>query len=159
MDAYWTGDVNTRRAVSGCVVMVGGGAVSWSARQQEDVALSSTEAEYISICAGVIETVWIRRMVQGIGMIDGAKEATNVYVDNQGEIALTGSTPIKRRTKHMDVRYHYTRQAVVDGVVYMKYCGTEERLADMLTKALGRVKLQKFVKDCGMIESVFAQNQ
>ena len=151
VDADWAGDHGTRKSMSGCIVMMGGAAVTWYARQQEVVALSSTEAEYIAMCAGVKEIVWIRRLVQGLGVLEDSSSATPVLVDNQGAMDLVTKLSVNRRTKHIDVRYHYTRQAVTDGVVKLKYCPTEEMVADMMTKALGRIKMQKFVKGCGLV--------
>ena len=114
--------------------------------------MSSTEAEYISIWMGVKEVMWIRRLVQGLGILDGASEPTKMLVDNQASISLSHNSSVNRRTKHIDVRYHFTRQAIQDGVVRLEYCRTEDMVADMLTKALGRVKLQKFVCGSGLHE-------
>lgn len=150
VDADWAGDHESRQSMSGCVVMMGGAAISWYARQQEVVALSSTESEYISLCSGVKETIWIRRLVRGIGNVTRIDEPTVLLTDNQGGMKLASNASVNRRTKHIDVRFHFTRQAVQDGTVCLEYCPTEEMVADMLTKGLGRVKLEKFVEGCGL---------
>lgn len=64
---------------------------------------------------------------------------------------LATNASVNRRTKHIDVRYHYTRQAVADGKVYLKYCPTEKVVADIMTKALRRIKLELFVSGCGLV--------
>ena len=82
-----------------------------------------------------------------------------MFVDNQAAMAMTESYAVNRRNKHIEVRYHYCRRAVEKGVVTLKYCPTEDMVADMMTKALGRVKLQKFRKEAGLDKSESATTQ
>ena len=86
-------------------------------------------------------------------------EPTTMFSDNQAAMAMTQSYAVTRRNKHIEVRYHYTRRAVEDGVVVLEYCPTEDMTADMMTKALGRVKLQKFRKAAGLEKSESATTQ
>eukprot|EP00171_Calliarthron_tuberculosum_P012764 IDg12764t1 len=78
VDADWAGDSETRKSMSGFIAIMGESAVSWASRQQEVVALSSTESEYISLCTAVKETVWLRRLVQGLGVLSCEKEPTTI---------------------------------------------------------------------------------
>ena len=152
VDADWAGDTATRKSMSGYMFVMAGGAISWCSRQQEVVALSSTEAEYISLCSGTKEAIWLRRLVVNleIGSELGDKPML-VLVDNQGAIDLAQNGSTNRRTKHIDVRYHFNRQAVSDELVELKYCPTEHMAADILTKALGRVRLESLVTLFGML--------
>ena len=159
VDADWAGDPATRKSMSGYVAMMSGGAVAWCARQQEVVATSSAESEYISMCNGAKETVWLRRLVAGLQVVPGMTEATIAHVDNKAAIALGHSAAVNRRNKHIDVRFHYTRQVIDDGELEVQYCPTEEMLADLFTKALGRVKLQYFVRGLGMQATMVANPQ
>lgn len=159
VDADWAGDCETRRSMSGYVAMMGGAAVAWGARPQEVVALSSAESEYISMCNGARETVWLRRLVSGMKIIDGMDAPTTMLVDNQAAKALANNSAVNRRNKHIDVRFHYTRQVIQEGALKPRYCCTEEMVADMMTKPLGRVKLQKFRNDAGLHETESAKRQ
>lgn len=87
-DAYWARDEETRRSMRGCVVMMGGAAIKWYCRQQEVVALFSTELEYILFCSATKETVWIRRSLNVL--VGSPKDLipTLIYVGNQGGIQL-----------------------------------------------------------------------
>ena len=159
VDADWAGDHETRKSMSGFVAVMSGAAVAWCARQQEVVAMSSAESEYISLCTGVKETVWLRRLLSGLEVLSDVDKPTVVHVDNQAAIALAHTNAVNRRNKHIDVRYHFTRQAVHDGIVQLQYCPTELMVADMLTKPLGRVKLVGFVEAAGMREAKAASSQ
>lgn len=61
---------------------------------------------------------------------------------------------VNRRTKHIDVRYHYTRQAVQEKQVRLMYCPTADMVADILTKPLGKTKLVHFVHMIGLRKAV-----
>jgi len=45
-NADWAGDLEDKRSTTGFVFIMGGGAISWSSKQQPTIALSTTEAEY-----------------------------------------------------------------------------------------------------------------
>jgi len=159
VDADWAGDQETRKSVSGYIAMMSGAAIAWCARQQEVVAQSSAESEYISMCAGAKEVTWLRRLVSGLGVVPDMGKPTVMHVDNQAAMAMARNSSVNRRNKHIDVRYHFTRQAVQDGTLQLQYCPTDEMTADMLTKALGRVKLERFVRSSGLDEAEAASRQ
>jgi hypothetical protein len=138
-DSDWAGDRDTRRSTTAYVFMLNGGVVSWNSRLQTTVALSSTEAEYMAACAAAQEAVFLRRLLTDLGYVQYGP--TVIHADNQGCIALSKNPIHHKRTKHIDVRYHYVRDLVDDGVVQLEYIHTNEQLADVLTKALPREQL------------------
>lgn len=135
-DADWGGDRDTRRSTTAYVFMLAGGAVSWGSKLQPTVALSSAEAEYMAACSAVQEAVYMRRLLSGLGYQGDVP--TIIYEDNQGCIALSENPVLHKRTKHIDIRYHFTREKVESGEVVLEYIPTEHQLADLLTKALLR---------------------
>jgi hypothetical protein len=75
----------------------------------------------------------------------------NLFVDNQSTIQLCKNPVLHDRSKHIDMRYHFIRGCIEDGTVTVKFVGTDDQLADIFTKALGRVRFQKL---CEMIKVV-----
>lgn len=63
-DADWAGDKTDRASVSGFVWSLGGGPISWSAKKQNCIALSTTEAEYIALTRAIQEGIWLRQSIQ-----------------------------------------------------------------------------------------------
>ncbi|KAL8012295.1 hypothetical protein Plhal710r2_c045g0146791 [Plasmopara halstedii] len=63
-------------------------------------------------------------------------DAVKVFEDNQGSIALAKNPEFHKRTKHIDIRYHFVREKVEDGQVALEYISTSNMLADILTKAV-----------------------
>ena len=156
VDSDWAGDAGSRKSMSGHIVLMCGSAVSWGARQQEVVAMSSAEAEYISLCSGIKEVIWLRRLWKGLEVVPGMSEPTIACVDNQAAMSIALNMSVNRRNKHIDVRYHFNREAVRSGIVRLKYCPSEEMVADMLTKGLRRTKLVKFIEMSGMRKTTAA---
>jgi hypothetical protein len=56
------------------------------------------------------------------------------------------------RSKHIDLRYHFIRECAEVGKVEVKYVSTDEQLADILTKPLGRIRFQELRSKIGMVE-------
>jgi ribonuclease HI len=130
-DADFAGDIDTRRSTTGYVFTIGGGAVSWSSRRQATVAASTTEAEYMAAAAAVKEALWLRHLAADLKINAGT---ITIYGDNQGAIKLLKNPIASQRSKHIDVVYHFARERVARKEVEFIYIGTEEMIADMLTK-------------------------
>jgi hypothetical protein len=137
-----------RRAISGYVFLVDGGAVSWSSKKQELVTLSTTEAEYVAATHAAKEAVWLRRLIGEI--FSPLTEPTTLYGDNQSAIALAHGGHYHARTKHIDIRYHFIRYIIDAGAIKLIYCPTDEQTADTLTKALPSTKAKHFANAMGL---------
>ena len=140
-DADWGGDRDTRRSTTGYLFMIEetGGAISWASKLQPTVALSSAEAEYMAACAAVQEAIHLRLLMRGLGFEQ--KGATVIFEDNQGCIALSDNPVFHKRSKHIDIRYHFIRERVANKEITLKYVATEHQLADMLTKGLPKPRV------------------
>ena len=104
-DSDWGSDSDDRRSVTGYVFMLGGAAVSWQARKQTTVALSSVEAEYMAATQATKEAMWWRSVLVELGhRIDGP---TVIHSDSQGSIALSKNPEHHARSKHIDIRHHF----------------------------------------------------
>lgn len=135
-DSDRAGDVDTRRSTT-----MAGGAVSWASKLQATVALSSTEAEYIAACAATQEAIVLRQLLSDIHCPQS--EPTVIYEDNQSCICLSKNPVVSNRSKHIDIRYHFTREKVDNGEVELVYVSTEHQLADLLTKPLLTTKVEQ----------------
>ena len=137
-----------RRAISGFVFMVDGGAVSWSSKKQELVTLSTTEAEYVAATHAAKEAIWLRRLLGELfGSID---TPTTLFSDSKSAIALAHDGHYHARTKHIDIRYHFIRYIIEAGTIKLVYCSTNDMTADTLTKALPSVKAKHFASALGL---------
>ena len=126
-----------------------GGAICWRSRLQSIVALSSTEAEYVGATPAVQEILWLRDLLCELKMTDSSPSLLNM--DNVGAVALTRGAGDSNRTKHIDIRHHFIRSHVEDKRIRIQYTPTDEMIADILTKNLGRTKHDYFVTKLGMV--------
>ncbi|UYV73967.1 hypothetical protein LAZ67_11001633 [Cordylochernes scorpioides] len=106
-DSDYARDIDSRKSTTGYIFMLNHGAVSWSSQKQSTVAFSTTESEYIAPCAATKEMVWLRRLLKDIGI--KMDRPTVLNIDNQAAIKLVQNPEFHKRTKHIDVRYHYIR--------------------------------------------------
>jgi len=137
-----------RHAISGYAFLIHGGAVSWSAKRQEIVALSTTEAEYVAITHAAKEAIWLRSLISQI--FDISLDTTTLFLDNKSAIELTKDHQYHARTKHIDIYFHFIHYIVEEGSIRLVYCPTDEMLADGLTKALPSTKAKHFASQFGL---------
>lgn len=109
VDADWAGDIADRKSYTGLVFKHGNCAISWESRKQKTIALSSTEAEYLGLSDGAREASFIRNL---LGEICNKLETIVIHNDSQSAQKLVKNCQHHRRTKHIDVRHHFIRDAM-----------------------------------------------
>ncbi|GAX78795.1 hypothetical protein CEUSTIGMA_g6232.t1, partial [Chlamydomonas eustigma] len=147
-DSDFGGETDERRSTTGFVCILSGGAVDWNSRLQQTVAVSTCEAEYQAAGAAVRAALWWRKLLPDLGIETGV---VDIRGDNQSTLAVISNPISSDKTKHIDTIHHFTRERVEMGEVKFSYCSTEEMVADILTKALERNKLEKFRSMMGVI--------
>jgi hypothetical protein len=133
-DSDYAGDQDDRRSTSGYVFMMGTGAISWSSKKQPIVTLSTTEAEFVAATACTCQAIWLRKILEELHSKQVG--AITIFCDNNSAIKLSKNPVLHGRSKHIDVKYYFLRDLSNDGVIDLKYCKSEEQLADMFTKPL-----------------------
>lgn len=139
-DSDYAGCIETRRSTSGFVFLLGDGIISWSSLRQKSVSLSTMEAEYIAASDAVKELVWIKRFFGEL--LSNQSDVTNFFMDNQSAIQLIKNPVFHKRSKHIDVRFHFIREKYKEGAFELFSVPSNEMIADILTKALPRDKFQ-----------------
>lgn len=133
-DSDWANDLVDRRSVTGCIFKLFGCTISWITRKQHTVSLSSTEAELSALCTAACHTLWLIRLLRDLGQkID---EPIVVHEDNQSTIRIAEDCRDHGRLKHVDTKYHFLKDLIHQGVLKIKFVGTSEQQADIMTKGL-----------------------
>eukprot|EP00253_Pinus_taeda_P001803 PITA_01803 len=148
-DSDWAGSIDDRKSTAGYVFSLGSGAVTWTSKKQQVVALSSIEAEYRGAVKTACEAVWLRCMLEDMHV--SQTNPTSLFCDNQGVLKLAKNPVFHERTKHVETHCHYIRQLVEDGSVHLRYVPTTEQPADIFTKPLGPNKFVKFRGSIGVV--------
>ncbi|CAI5481539.1 unnamed protein product [Closterium sp. Yama58-4] len=147
-DASYASEPEDMTSVGGFICCVGGGPTAWESKKQVDQALSSVESEYMALFRAVREIVWQRRLLAELG--EEQQGPTPLYCDSQGAIALAKNPVLHGLTKHMRVKWHWTRSMVAAGEVELRYVKTTGQPADMMTKRLVEQQHWKCCKLAGM---------
>jgi hypothetical protein len=97
----------------------------------------------------MIEATWLRQLLIELGFHQGT-EPINVYADNVSAIALGKNPEFQKRSKHIDVQYHYVQEQVQSGRIRTPYLPTAKMIADGLTKALSPELHLRLIDSCGL---------
>ncbi|KFD69490.1 hypothetical protein M514_18362 [Trichuris suis] len=149
VDADWAGDRTDRKSTSAYLFQFGESIISWSTKKQTTVALSSTEAEYIAMAEACKELLWLRQLLEDFGILQ--VNATTIFEDNQGCICLVESERFTDRTKHISVKYHLLKDLRERGIIDVKYCPSDQMMADAWTKPVSKEQLNRFARQIGLM--------
>ncbi|XP_071704209.1 secreted RxLR effector protein 161-like [Rutidosis leptorrhynchoides] len=113
-DASWAGEKGDRRSTSGFFTIVGGNLVAWNSKKQNVVSLSSAESEFRGIAKGVVEALWIKKLLTEISF--PPQEAIQIMCDNEAAIAISENPVQHDRTKYIEIDRHFIREKL-DGEI------------------------------------------
>lgn len=138
-DSDYAGCLESRKSRTGYVFLLNNAPISWASQKQEIVSLSTAEAEYVALTHGIKEAIWLKRMLNDLKI-----ECNHVpiFVDNQSAMRIAENTEFHKRSKHIDVRFHFIRDIVKKKEISLCYVNTKEQLADIFTKPLAKQTFQ-----------------
>ena len=129
-----------------------GGAISWKSQKQPTVADSTTQAEYIAASEAAKEAVWLKNFITDLGVVPSISDPVKVFCDNLGAVAQAKEPREHHRTRHILRKYHVVREIIERGDVRIMKIGTEDNVADPLTKPLTQIKHERHARSIGMKE-------
>ncbi|GJW86104.1 hypothetical protein Tco_0159249 [Tanacetum coccineum] len=108
---------------------------------------TSRKAAYIALSGYCAQVLWMRSQLTDYGL---RFNKISMYCDNKSAIALCCNNVQHSRSKHIDIRFHFIKEQVKNGVVELYFVNTEYQLADIFTKALGRERIEFLINKLGM---------
>lgn len=122
-DFDWAACLDTRRSVTGYILMLGSSPISWKSKKQSTVSKSSSEAEYRALSSAASEITWLVRLLTELGVPNLAP--VTLFCDNQSAIHLAHNPVQHERTKHISIDCHFTREKVLEGLLHLTYIPTQ----------------------------------
>ena len=126
------------------MIFIQGVLIVWKSKAQRNVTLLSTEAEYVAMSEACAEIMFIKQVMEFLGL--EVRLPIIVRVDNVGAIYL-GNNSSTHRTKHVDVRYHFVREFVEDGIIKIVFVKSEDNKADIFTKNITEELFEKHIRE------------
>nr|GEZ41596.1 hypothetical protein [Tanacetum cinerariifolium] len=146
-DADYAGCKDTFKSTSGGAQFLGEKLVSWSSKKQDCTALSTAEAEYVSLSACCAQVHWTRTQLTDYGF---HFNKIPIYCDSKSAIAISCNPVQHSRTKHIDICYHFKKEHVEKGTIELYFVKADYQLADLFTKALPADRFNYLVRRLGM---------
>ena len=129
--------------------LAAGGAITWKSKKQTTITLSSTQAEYIALSEAGREACWLQNLFRELGY--PKNNPILIRGDNDGSISMAKNQQFHNRTKHIAIRWHWIRELIQEKIITIENCQDPEQTADILTKALQRIKHRRHVLEMGLI--------
>jgi hypothetical protein len=143
-DSNWAANVYNRKSVSGFVIFLQDTPVMWKSQQQQSVALSSTEAEYYTTAEATKEIKFIVQVLESMHI--KVQKPIIVHL-NVGAIFVAKNASATKHTRHIDARYHFVREYIIDGYIKIMFVSTKDNRADMFTKNVTSEVYEEHVGD------------
>nr|GEW80814.1 putative RNA-directed DNA polymerase [Tanacetum cinerariifolium] len=147
LDADHAGGIDTHKSTSGGIQLQGDKLVSWMSKKQDCTVMSSTEAEYVALCATCAQVMWMRTQLQDYGL---NYNKIPLYCDSQSAIAISCNPVQHSCTKHIDTRYYFIKEQVENSINELYFVRTEYELDNMFIKALLKDRFKYLVRRIGM---------
>ena len=122
--------------------------VSWVSKKQHSVSTSTAEAEYIAAGSCCSQILWMRNQLRDYEL---DLNQIPIYCDNTSAITISNNPVQHSRTKHIDIRYHFIRENIMNGTVELHFVPTTDQIVDIFTKPLDEATFTKLVSELGML--------
>ena len=135
------------KSTSGTTQFLGEKLISWSSKKQNHTALSTAEAEYISLSGCCAQVLWMKTQLTDYVFF---YDKIPIYCDSQSAIAISCNSVQHSRTKHIAVRYHFIKEHVEKRTVELYFVKTDYQITDFFTKALPTERFEYLRQLLGM---------
>ena len=125
-------------SVTGYATILNSAAITWCTKRQKVVALLTAKAKYMAMASASREIMWLRNLFKELGYTQ--REVTTLYSNNQSAITIAYNPQYHKRSKHFRMKDNHIREKVQRKKIKIEYCKMTNMVADVLTKALPRLK-------------------
>jgi hypothetical protein len=150
IDASFNTDLDDSKSQSGYIFVMNGVTVSWRSSKQSVVAELSTEVKYVAASEAAKQAVWMKEFISELGVVPSVLDPMVTYCDNNGAIANAKELTSHKNSKHIKRRFHSFCEHVKDGDIKISKVHTDVNMADLLTKALPKAKLDQHQNSMGV---------
>ncbi|KAH9084296.1 hypothetical protein LEN26_020917 [Aphanomyces euteiches] len=147
-DADFANDKLDSKSITGSIIIMAEGAITYMSRKQSLVGQSTTEVEFIAAAESAKNLIWLHELLQEMKV--KISLPIDMFVDNQSAIQVAKATATHSRTKHIRLRFHFLRDLVDENMVNLQYIGSKDQIADIFTKVQTHQAFEKHRLRLGM---------
>ncbi|GJT23857.1 putative ribonuclease H-like domain-containing protein [Tanacetum coccineum] len=131
-DSDYGGANLDRKSTTGGCQFLGQRLISWQCKKQTIMATSTTEGEYVAAANCYGQVLWIQNQMLDYGF---NFMNTQIFIDNESTICIVKNLVFHSKTKHIEIRHHFIRDAYEKKLIQVLKIHTDNNVADLLTKA------------------------
>jgi hypothetical protein len=152
-DSDWVEDLDDRKSTTRYAFNIGSGIMSSSSKKQPTISLSSTEAEYKALCNATCEAIWLKHILENMGERQGVH--ISIKCDNQSSTKLASNPIYHAKSKHIETKHHFVREKIQSKKIDLMYHNTNDNVANIFIKPLGKAKFVIGRDKLGIVENPF----
>jgi hypothetical protein len=130
------GYLDTDRSTLGYVFKLVGGTISWSSFKQTVMTSSTIYAEFVACYEAVGQTMWLKKFVPDLRVVDSIERPLKLYYDNEPVVLYAHNNKKIKATKHINIRFYVVKEKLQDQTISLEHIGTKKMIADPLMKGL-----------------------
>ncbi|GJW64935.1 putative ribonuclease H-like domain-containing protein [Tanacetum coccineum] len=147
-DSDYAGANLDRKSTTGGCQFLGRRLILWQCKKQTIVATSTTEAEYVAAANCCRQVLWIQNQMLDYGF---NFMNTKIYIDNESTIFIIKNPVFNSKTKHIEIRHHFIRDAYEKKLIQVLKIQTDDNVADLLTKAFDVSRFNFLIVNIGIV--------
>ncbi|GKD54463.1 zinc finger, CCHC-type containing protein, partial [Tanacetum coccineum] len=148
-DACWINNSEDTLSTSGCVFLLGGGAISWASKKQTCITGSTMESEFVALTAIGKEAEWLRNLILEIPLWSKPITPISIHYDSAATLGKAYSQMYNGKSRHLGVKHSMIRELITNGVISIEFVRSQQNLDDHLTKELTRNLVIKSAEGMG----------
>jgi hypothetical protein len=152
-NSSWDENSDDSRSIHDHLLFMRNESIEWKSSKQISMTLSSIEIEYMSQISAIINVMWAKELLTEMRIdstVSEKNQSTIIYADNQKAIKLVNNSIFQKRTKHIVVKYHYTKDLISQRTIKLEYRLIAKMIADDLIKSLESVQFKRFIDQLNM---------